>query len=33
MKDVQKLYIIAIQSVVHGAEPVHDFLSYFLAMR
>lgn len=32
MKDVQTLYTTAIQSMVHGAEPVHYFLFYSLAM-
>lgn len=32
MKDVQALYTIVIQSMVHGAEPVHYFLFYSLAM-
>lgn len=32
MKDVQPLNTIAIQSMVHGAEPVHYFLFYSLAM-
>lgn len=33
MKDVQNLYTIATQYMVHGTEPVRDFVSYLLAMR
>lgn len=33
MKDAQDLYTIATQSMVHGGEPVHGFVSYLSTMR